>query len=99
MDNRKTITTAARLALWEAHGRKCAYTGEPIAWVRRLLEGRGGGRGRIECLDNNGGDPARRRLVTGKTHDMRGAIWGQAFEHGGRYHAGPRTAMGSLGRW
>ena len=32
MDNRKTITTAARLALWEAHGRKCAYTGEPVAW-------------------------------------------------------------------
>ena len=32
MDNRKTITTAARLALWEAHGRKCAYTGDPVAW-------------------------------------------------------------------
>ena len=27
---------------------------------------------------------------------MRGAIWGQDFEHGGSYHAGQRTAMGSL---
>ena len=66
------------------------------ARVRRLLEGRGGGRGRIKSLDNNGGDPARRRLAAGKTHHMRGAIRGQAFEHGGSYHAGPRTAMGSL---
>jgi hypothetical protein len=41
-----------------------------------------------------GGDPARRRLVTGKTHDMRGAIWGQAFEHGGSYHGVSRKAMG-----
>src|SRR6202035_2389291 len=66
----------------------------PIAWVRRLLEGRGGGRGRIECLDNDGGDPARRRLVTGKTHDMGSAILGEAFEHGGSYHGVSRTAMG-----
>jgi hypothetical protein len=64
--------------------------------VGRLLEGCGGGRGRIKSLDNNGGDPARRRLVASETHDMRGAIWGQAFEHGGRYHAGQRTAIGSL---
>jgi hypothetical protein len=32
MNERKTISTAARRALWEAHGRKCAYTGEPLAW-------------------------------------------------------------------
>jgi hypothetical protein len=32
MNSRKTTTTAARRALWEAHGRKCAYTGEPVAW-------------------------------------------------------------------
>jgi hypothetical protein len=28
----RPFTTAARLALWEAHGRKCAYRGEPVAW-------------------------------------------------------------------
>ncbi len=49
------------------------------ARVRGFLEGRGGGRGRIKCLDNDGGDPARRRLVAGKTHHMRGAIWGQSL--------------------
>jgi hypothetical protein len=38
MDNRKTITTAARLALWEAHGRKCAYTGEPVAWTELEID-------------------------------------------------------------
>ena len=63
------------------------------ARVRRLLERRCGGRGRINSLVNNGGDPARRRLAAGKTHHMRGVIWGQAFEHGGSSHAGPRTAM------
>ncbi len=64
--------------------------------VRRLFEGRGGGRGRIKSLDNDVRDPARRGLAAGKTHHMRGAIWGQAFEHGGSYHAGPRTATGSF---
>ncbi len=65
--------------------------------VRRLLKGRGSGRGRIKSLDNDVRDPARRRLAARKAHHMRGAIWGQAFEHGGSYHAGPRTATGSFG--
>jgi hypothetical protein len=55
----------------------------PAACVRCFFESGGGGRRRIKGFDNNIGDTARRRLVAGEAHDMRGAIWGQAFEHGG----------------
>ena len=32
MERRKPFSTALRHAVWEAHGRKCAYTGEPVDW-------------------------------------------------------------------
>jgi hypothetical protein len=32
MDERKELSLAARRAIWEAHGRRCAYTSEPIDW-------------------------------------------------------------------
>jgi hypothetical protein len=32
MGSRKNIPTALRQAVWEAHGRRCAYTGEPVGW-------------------------------------------------------------------
>jgi hypothetical protein len=32
MTDRKHLSTPTRRALWEAHGRKCAYTGEIVDW-------------------------------------------------------------------
>jgi HNH endonuclease len=56
MDERKNITTTARQAIWEAHAKKCAYTGAPIDWSE--LE--------IDHIIPLNGDPARKADLQSK---------------------------------
>ena len=54
----------------------------PVFGRGRLLEGGDGGLGGIEGLDDDVGNDARDRLVTGEAHDVGGVVGRQAFKHG-----------------
>lgn len=55
-DKRRNLTTAMRRAIWEAHGRKCAYTGELIDWneleIDHIIPVKGDPKQKQELLDS-----------------------------------------------